>query len=33
MNNPAYVQRALENINTDYKHVLEFGVFNGAKIS
>ena len=33
MNNPAYVQRALENINTVYKHVLEFGVYKGTTIS
>ncbi len=33
MNNPAYVQRAFENINTDYKHVLEFGVYKGTTIS
>lgn len=29
MNNPAYVQRAFENVNSKYKHVLEFGVGSG----
>lgn len=33
MNNVPYAQRGLENVNPEYKHILEFGVYKGFTLS
>lgn len=30
---PEYVQKALEHVNPEYKHILEFGVYKGTTIT